>query len=140
MRQVYATLDLAACKVVSVHLNKPKQKEPPLCVLLCDIGTYHRLKKTRKEGTHYDVDVFVSGDTVYCKDIWEHMKEDRKRGNLERKIDSIMDDASSRYPYASDYQTKFNSLSLEEKVEAIFAMSFKALVNLERKADAQEYQ
>ena len=138
MRQLYAILDLNACKVVSVHLNKPKQKEPPLCVLFCDIGTYNRLKKTKKEGVHYDVDVFVSGDTVYCKDIWEHMKEDGKRRKLEGKIDSIIDMARSRYPYSCDHDEVFNSLSLDEKIHALFTMSFKALVDVGRKPDAIE--
>lgn len=130
---------MAIHQIESVHLTKVKRDNHLRQVFECDAESYLKLKsmvpgKYGYEGVKY----IIKDGILYLEDVFEKLEQWRKRREQERKIDEIMDCASSKYPYTTHYQTIFNSMSLEGKIETVFAMAFRALVHLEGKADKEE--
>lgn len=138
MKTQYAVIDQAGF-IENILLNKPKNYGPLRYVVECDFGSFNRLKGMKERGEDLkNVRYVIDNDVLYLPDIYDIIVADRKRKELEQKLDDIVDCVNDSYPYSTGYMNKFRSLTLEEKVELTFELAFRALVRLKRKVDVKE--
>lgn len=136
MNKAYAMVHIDEHRIYRVSIKKLKIIDPAFYLYECELGSYQRLRDLEENKVSFhDVKFIIDGNVLYCKDIYEHIVEQKKIQRLENKIDNIVECADSNYPYTSNYKTLFNTLSIEEKVDAVFELSFRALTRLKQKED-----
>lgn len=142
MKQQFAIVDFRVDAIQDVRLTKPKKLDSWLRCLPCELGSYNRLKALKDKGQPLFDEKFILSDdgVIYCKDIYINHLAHRRRRELESRIEGLIVCAESSYPWSSDYKTIFKSLSLEEKMEALFEMSFRALARLNDKLDRDTFE
>lgn len=103
------------------------------------MSSFLRLQEMQKSGKDLgDEEIVIMNNMVYCKSIYDFMQRRIHEQKLEDVTDRIMELSEGTCPYTSGYTKLFNDLSIEEKLNVLFQMSFRTLVrlnNMQRRID-----
>lgn len=140
MKSTYAVVDSATNTIEKILLTKPRKSGPLRTIYLCDIGSFNRLSGMQSNGQYLgDVEFIIENGVLFCKDIYELLLKRRGEEEVENKVDEIVSCAESQYPFSSDYRSIFNSLSAEQKIDALFELTFRALTRFKDKLDEERF-
>jgi hypothetical protein len=139
MKKQYAIVHTEMNVIESVRLTKPKDPGPFCMALPCELSSYLRFKALQEAGKNlHNVGFIIENGVVFDNRVYEYMTEDRKRKKLYDTVDKLIECSNDRWPYQSNYREHFKCLQLEEKIEVVFELTFRALVQMKDKEDKKD--